>query len=223
MPISEPDIKMLWGRAAGMCSNPRCGRELTALLPGGDGYNIGEMAHVIARQAGGSRGVPEGGPDSYQNLILLCPNCHRMIDKAPEGVFPAEMLLQWKEEHEARVRALNAGVIFSSKEELWMAIQNLLKENHLLWRDLGPQSNAAKANPGSNLYVVWNLRKLDTVIPNNRKIVNYIEMNKRFLSAGELDPFLKFKMHAQAFEAHQYNRTEDYPLFPDDFGRMFDR
>lgn len=44
MAISEPDIKMLWGRAAGICFNPHSDRELTALLPGCEGYNIGEMA-----------------------------------------------------------------------------------------------------------------------------------------------------------------------------------
>lgn len=221
MAISEPDIKMLWGRAAGICSNPQCGRELTALLPGGDGYNVGEMAHVIARQPGGPRGVPAGGPDTYANLILLCPTCHRMIDKAPADVFPADMLFQWKEVHEARVQALGADIRFSSKEDLWRAISRLLQENHLLWRNLGPHSDAAQANPGSNLFVVWNLRKLDTIVPNNRKIINYIESNKALLSDEELGAYFGFKMHAQAFEAHQYNRTEDYPLFPEEFGRMF--
>ena len=179
------------------------------------------MAHVIARQPGGPRGVPEGGPDTYANLILLCPTCHRMIDKAPTEAFPVEMLFKWKEEHEARVHELGADVRFSSKEDLWRAISGLLRENHILWRDLGPQSNTAFSNPGSNLCTVWNLRKLDAIVPNNRKIINFIESNKALLSDEELGAYFSFKMHAQAFELHQYNRTEDCPLFPEEFGRMF--
>lgn len=101
MPISDPDIKLLWGRAAGICSNPQCQKDLTILLEHvGAGYIIGEMAHVIARQPGGPRGRVEGGSDSYQNLVLLCPSCHRMIDKAPEGEFPEDLLFQWKAGHE---------------------------------------------------------------------------------------------------------------------------
>jgi hypothetical protein len=48
MSISELDIKLLWGRAAGICSNPECQKDLTTLLEtGGTGYIIGEMAHVV--------------------------------------------------------------------------------------------------------------------------------------------------------------------------------
>jgi hypothetical protein len=41
------------------------------------------MAHVIARQPRGRRGVPEGGSNSSENLILLCPNHHREIYDRP--------------------------------------------------------------------------------------------------------------------------------------------
>lgn len=204
-----------------MCSNPQCGHGLTALLASGVGYNIGEMAHVIAKNPGGPRGGPAGGGDTYQNLLLLCPTCHRMIDKAPAGEFPEQMLLQWKEMHEARIREIGKKTTFDSKDALWDAVRTLLQENRILWRDIGPRSNAANRNPGSNLYRIWNFRKLDTIVPNNRKIINYIEFNKDFLVGGELELFMMFKMHARAFENHQYDRTEDYPLFPVEFGGMF--
>jgi hypothetical protein len=50
MPISDNDVKLLWGRAAGICSNPTCRADLTVLLDKSNNYNIGEMAHVIAKR-----------------------------------------------------------------------------------------------------------------------------------------------------------------------------
>jgi HNH endonuclease len=224
MSISELDIKLLWGRAAGICSNPQCQKDLTIMLEhGGTGYIIGEMAHVIAKKPLGPRGRAEGGSDSYQNLLLLCPSCHRMIDKAPEGEFPEDMLFQWKTSHEDRIRTLGKQVIFAARCDLWVAIRRLLTENRILWRDLGPQSLAARTDPGSNLYMQWNLRKLDTVIPNNTKIINYIESNEEYLEHEEFELFVVFKGHAKAFEAHQYNRLDVYPQFPPEFGRIFDQ
>ena len=123
MSISDPDIKLLWGRAAGMCSNPHCQKDLTILLENGEAaYIIGEMAHVVARQPMGPRGRQAGGSDSYQNLLLLCPSCHRIIDKAPVNQFPENMLFKWKEEHENRIRELGKAVVFTSKNDLWVAI-----------------------------------------------------------------------------------------------------
>ncbi len=222
MAISEANIKLLWGRAAGICSNPDCQRDLTVILESQGNYNIGEMAHVIAKNPGGPRGVPEGGSDSYENLLLLCPTCHRMIDKAPDGVFTEDMLKDWKSQHESKIRQLDKEVSFDSTEALKSAVRRLLLENRILWRDLGPHSNVANTDTGSNLYSVWNLRKLDTIIPNNRKIINYIESNLSLLTDKEYELFLLFKNHANAFEANQYNRLDSYPLFPVEFGEVFE-
>jgi len=223
MSISELDIKLLWGRAAGICSNPECQKDLTTLLEtGGTGYIIGEMAHVVARRPLGRRGRVEGGSDSYQNLLLLCPSCHRMIDKAPEDTFPEDMLFQWKREHENRIRELGKEKIFNTRKDLWAAIRKLLMENRILWKDLGPHSTVAKTDSGSNLYEQWNLRKLDTIIPNNTKIINWIESNNKHFTDIEFELFLVFKNHARAFESNQYNRLDSYPKFPSDFERIFD-
>lgn len=92
MAISETDLKLLWGRAAGLCSNPQCKKDLTAVLIDRKNYNIGEMAHIIARSVDGPRGQKMPGPDSYDNLILLCPTCHTIVDKDPGG-HPKELAL----------------------------------------------------------------------------------------------------------------------------------
>ena len=53
---------------------------------GGDKH-IAEMAHVIPHGKNGPRNEErpeeEFDPDSFDNLILLCPMCHTIIDKDP--------------------------------------------------------------------------------------------------------------------------------------------
>ncbi len=184
-------------------------------------YNIGEMAHVIAKHTDGPRGIPAGGSDGYENLILLCPTCHRKIDKAPPGVYSEHMLHSWKREHEAAIRQPGSKIKFGASAEIKEFVSRLLAENRVLWQQLGPVSLVALPDPGSNLHHAWHLRKLDTIIPNNRKIINAIEANSSLLSVTEFEGFLAFKIHAQAFEAHQYQPLDSYPLFPSTFTELF--
>src|SRR2546427_94615 len=100
MVTSISDTKLLWGRAAGRCSKPRCGDHVTRYAVRGEDYLVGEMAHMIAQARHGPRGDGEGGDDSYDNLILLCPTHHREVDKAPDDEFPVELLREWKAKHE---------------------------------------------------------------------------------------------------------------------------
>lgn len=191
------------------------------MLTGGEGFNVGEMAHVIAKKPRGPRGRPEGGDDTYANLILLCPTCHRIIDKAPEGEYPEDQLYRWKTEHEDRIRSVGSERKFQSAPELKLEVAKLLIQNHEQWHELGPKSETARSDPGSNLHVVWELRKLDSIVPNNREIINMIEANDELLSIEDLREFAKFKNHAQSFESHQQEKLDSYPRFPESFEKAF--
>src|SRR6056297_2901770 len=123
MAFAAKDTKLLWGRAAGICSNPECRKKLTATGVDGQSFLTGEMAHQIAQSPDGPRGAEDGGDDTYDNLILLCPTCHRTIDKAPEGTYPVELLQQWKVVHEAWVDSLASEGTFTTAEEVAQEIQ----------------------------------------------------------------------------------------------------
>jgi hypothetical protein len=93
------DVKILWGRAANRCSFPECRIELS---PEGGDYTIGEIAHIVAESSDGPRGedvLPLDKRDEYQNLILLCPTHHTIIDNNPTE-WTVERLKQIKQEHE---------------------------------------------------------------------------------------------------------------------------
>jgi hypothetical protein len=220
MAISDSDYKLLWGRAAGICSNPECREDLTVILEKGKSYNVGEMAHMIAKSADGPRGSGSKEDNSYDNLILLCPTCHTRIDKAPDE-YPVGMLREWKAAHEKEIRSRGGEAKFESLNDLKIAVRKLLAENKALWSALGPKSQTALSNPDSNLHSVWTLRKLDTIIPNNHRIINLINGNTDLLSVSQSQAFSKFKIHAGAFERHQFERLDQYPTFPEEFEREF--
>jgi hypothetical protein len=100
-------LKLLWGRAAGRCAIADCRVEL--FVTEGD-YDpvcvIGEMGHIAASSNAGPRAHLEldmRARDSYENLILLCRNCHRKVDTLKLS-YPRERLLEIKANHEAWVR-----------------------------------------------------------------------------------------------------------------------
>jgi hypothetical protein len=223
MAISEKDIKKLWGLAAGRCSRPGCEQECIRFLDSQDPTIIGEMAHVIAKKPDGPRGRPEGGEDTYENLILLCPTHHTEIDKAPDGAFPVATIHDWKRAHEERVRTSFASPRYSDRRELAIAIKRLLLENHAAWKEYGPESEEAQRNPASNLANVWQLRKLDMVVPNNRRIIKLIQQNRDLIDLNDYSSCMAFVQHAEGFERNCYVRTEGVPRFPQDFERTIDR
>jgi len=223
MAISEKDIKKLWGLAAGRCSKPGCEEECITFLDPDDPTVIGEMAHVIARKPDGPRGVPDGGDDTYENLILLCPTHHRQVDKAHEGVYPATALHRWKQRHEERVRQSFLSPRYSDRTQLAGAIKRLLIKNKATWQQYGPESEEAKRNPLSNSHEVWELRKLDTIVPNNRKIIRIVEQNQDLFEVNDFQSCMQFVQHAEGFERNCYVRTEGVPRFPKAFEEVIDR
>lgn len=223
MAVSEKDIKKLWGLAAGRCSRPGCEQECIRFLDSTDPTVIGEMAHVIAKKPDGPRGQAGGGEDTYENLILLCPTHHTEIDKAPDAAFPVEQIHEWKRAHEERVRNSFLSPKHPDRHSLGSAIKRLLLENKAAWRQYGPESSEAQRNPMSSLAEMWQLRKLDTVVPNNRRIIRLIEQNKDQIDINDYSHCIAFVEHAEGFERNCYVRTEGVPRFPVEFERLVDQ
>lgn len=225
MSVSEKDIKKLWGLAAGKCSHPECHLDCVQFLDLNDPTVIGEMAHIIAQSKKGPRNTGKSaGEDSYENLILLCPTHHTIIDKAPENKFPIELLLEWKKNHEEKVKSLFETQSFSNKIDLFTFIKRILIKNKALWQQYGPESKISSENPISSAAKLWSLRKLDFIIPNNSKISQVIEQNEQLLNLNELEVANLFIEHAKLFEANSYNRMDSntVPRFPIEFEKLID-
>ncbi|GAA3667626.1 hypothetical protein GCM10022224_034830 [Nonomuraea antimicrobica] len=70
----------------------------------GGTHHIGEMGHIAPHSPDGPRreAARPAEVDGLGNLMLLCPSCHRTIDKEP-GLWPDEHLRAIKAEHEGWV------------------------------------------------------------------------------------------------------------------------
>src|SRR5437899_2831192 len=105
---TDRTLKLLWGRAAGRCAMPECRIELFAESTAYDPVVvIGEIAHVAGAADAGPRAAPEVATaqrNDYENLILLCQNCHARID-SQTGFYSVAKLKDIKQAHEAWVRA----------------------------------------------------------------------------------------------------------------------
>ncbi|MCY1056835.1 HNH endonuclease [Nannocystis sp. SCPEA4] len=102
-PILSRDLKLLWGNAAARCAI--CRRRLTTETSVGQAI-LGEMAHIVADRPEGPRGDRSRTRDflrSYENLILLCSEHHRLVDQ-DRVKYTVEELARLKQAHEAWVR-----------------------------------------------------------------------------------------------------------------------
>ncbi|HAD87362.1 MAG TPA: hypothetical protein DCG48_08375 [Rhodospirillaceae bacterium] len=100
MAVSVKNVKILWANAAGRCAFPDCHEKLSIAEAGKSApYTIGEMAHIRGEKPGANRHDPKQSTDErngYENLILLCPSHHALIDK-PENVgeYPVELHMEF--------------------------------------------------------------------------------------------------------------------------------
>ncbi|MGR7828696.1 HNH endonuclease signature motif containing protein [Klebsiella aerogenes] len=223
MAISEKAIKILWSNAAGICSFSGCNEKLSvAEAAEGAPYTIGEMAHIKGNRPGSNRydiEQPASERDSYENLILLCPTHHTLIDKV-ENVdrFSVEILHEMKREHEVSISNRLAIIKFESVDKLKDQISTYLAENHQSWEQFGPLSDNAKKNPNSEqIYAVWTSERLSIIVPNNREIVKILQGNRELFSRNEQRLVSKFIQHAESYERWvndeiPYNAIQRFPL-----------
>ena len=132
MPISLKTIKMLWGRSGNRCAICRKELVLDPIETDDPESVVGDMAHIVARKDGFTRGdydsLPAEQRDRYANLLLLCKIHHKQIDDQP-NYFTIEKLRDIKTAHEAWVKEQLSpdDVARRGEEELYAAcIEELL-------------------------------------------------------------------------------------------------
>lgn len=121
----DPAVKcLLWARAAGRCEFRGCNQLLYRSSVTLEAVSIAELAHIYAFSSRGPRGnvgIPPSKLNQIGNLILVCPECHKVIDDpATRHRYTVPLVQGWKADHERRV-------------ELVTGIQPSLKSHMLLY------------------------------------------------------------------------------------------
>jgi hypothetical protein len=98
----------LFVRAGGRCQFDGCNKYLLHhSLTLRDG-NFAQVAHIVAFSPSGPRGrsgVSTERRNELGNLMLLCPECHKLIDDHPAD-YTVKTLRRYKQKHEDRIRRL---------------------------------------------------------------------------------------------------------------------
>jgi hypothetical protein len=206
MAISEKAIKLLWSNAAGRCSFTDCNERLTVEQAAHSApHTLGEMAHIKGKKKGSNRydeTQTDEQRDSYENLILLCPNHHTLIDKPEnEGIYTVDNLMEMKIGHEANISKRLDSAKISSIDELKDKISICLAENRQALLQYGPLSENAQKNPHSEeIYAIWVSERLSTIVPNNRVIVALLDAYRNLFSRSDQAIVSQFLAHAKSYE-----------------------
>ena len=207
--------RRLFASSGGYCQNPSCS-QLLFEDTGNKRFHIAELAHVFAAQDDGPRANPELSEEergAFENLIVLCANCHTAIDKAPED-FPDSMLKRWKRGHEQKLLELFGTHKWDDRESIRDIVERLLVENRTVFDMYGPNIEEAQ-NPESGAAERWKRKVLTIIIPNNRKILSFMDANHHLLLDNEKLTKERFRQHIDDLEAfHIEGVRQDATRFP---------
>jgi len=191
----------LFAASAGYCQNPSCYNSLF-VEAGTARVHIAEMAHILAARDHGPRAdasLSEVERGEFDNLILLCANCHTKIDKAPEQ-FPNQLIFQWKRDHQLHLDQMFGATALSTRAEVRSLIEPLLLENRVVFEEFGPDLSY-RENPESEMASAWRRKMRERIIPNNRRILVRLDANRRHLTSDEARTLELFRQHMHDLEA----------------------
>lgn len=104
--MSSSTKLIVWTRSAGICSAPGCRQVLHRDPFLFKAARFGHLAHNVAASAKGPRGDAIRSKvlvDDPENLIMMCPTCHKLVDDGGAAEYPEELLQQWKQDHEQSI------------------------------------------------------------------------------------------------------------------------
>lgn len=114
--MSHTNIKarisnLLWAISGGRCQYEGCNKILYRDILTNRQYNTAYIAHIVGDKPDGPRGNinrSELLANDIRNLMLLCDDHHRLIDKEDVEGHPESQLLEMKRKHEKRIELLTS-------------------------------------------------------------------------------------------------------------------
>lgn len=193
--------RRLYAESMGKCMNPDCQAELFV-----NGSDIMEKAHIAP--------YFETEDNSYENLIILCPNCHKKFDKTK--LLSEEIVKGWKENRKKQLETFFSSK-YNSFDELKSAVSPLLNENKniyenyylgdkkALWEQFEPQ-------------ILSNNEKLKIIFRNNLNLFQ-THPTKEY---SNLEVVQNFITHVDEFNTTRLSEEKHRAvLFPEKINSIF--
>lgn len=143
---SKTTLNMLFAKAAGRCQLEGCNKSVLLDEITLKTYNKSNVAHIVAASPRGARGDAVRSyelSDKLSNLMLLCPEHHKLIDDY-EDEYPKEKLLQMKAQHEQAI-ADQCDLIYKEPSEM-IILQSYIKGRNPVKIDAHQCANAVMPN-----------------------------------------------------------------------------
>lgn len=199
--IPENVKRRLYAESIGKCMNPKCHKDLFI----GDG-DIVERAHIHP--------YCETKDNSFENLIILCPNCHTEYDKILQ--YNSEEIKLWKQIRREEIKNLFSKK-FDTFDDLKKAVVPLLLENGTFYDNyyLGNKKG------------LWNKFEAKILV-NNNKLKKMLEKNRGLIQSHFNESYSNqkyvstFIMHIDEFEATRLDEEKERQLlFPIEINSIF--
>lgn len=104
---SQKTLKVLFALSGNQCAHPECKNPVIVQnTEESDTLVLSQICHIYALNEDGPRGregLTEKELNAPENLVLLCPTHHVIIDGQHE-TYPADMLKEWKRNHEVEMQ-----------------------------------------------------------------------------------------------------------------------
>lgn len=216
----------LFSAAAGHCQRSVCLQPLFPTEMGGDKH-IAEMAHVIPHGEMGprheERPAGEFDSDSFENLILLCPTCHTIIDKDPDS-FSRNTLLGWKSNHLAALANKQGIRVYDERSQVRGALASAMAENNAIWDEWAPCDGLrSECDPESEADKTWTQRMRGVILPNHFRIQAIINANLHHMTEGERYTFARYQEHVRGLsERHVCGISGGATRYPTDMNGLFE-
>jgi hypothetical protein len=162
--------------------------------------HIGELAHIIPASMKGPRAdegpeLTEGERAFPENVVVLCPTCHTVVDKVPEE-YPPDVLRRWKERSQEARAAAHGTPEFTSRSRARQFVEELLGANRAVFDLYGPLDEVFDDTRAEQ----WRRHVNDTIIPNNRTLLRVLHVNRGLLTEYEKETVHRFAVHVQELE-----------------------
>ena len=199
--IDENVKRKLYAESLGRCMNPNCQRRLFL-----GGKDISEKAHIVA--------YCKTKDNAYENLVLLCPNCHTEFDK--NNAFSEQEILDWKRKRQRDIEAF-FGKKYATFDDLRKVVAPILQENKTIYEEYY-LNNQHQLWDKCEENVLVNNRKLKILFSNNMDLFQE-HANPQY---SNLAYVMRFMAHVEEFETTRLDEQKNREiLFPQEIDSMF--
>lgn len=193
--------RRMYAESMGRCMNPACKEDLFKI--NGD---IMEKAHIVP--------YCDTKDNSFENLVILCPNCHTDFDK--NSAFTIEEVKMWKQVRKEEFDKL-FNKSYETFEDLKKDVASILMENQTIF---GMYYEEGKKE-------LWDIFE-GKVLSNNQKLKNMLMHNCNLIqshsqrSYSNLALVQQFILHIDEFKATRCKEEKvRHVLFPPEINSLF--